>query len=178
VCFVTLVPVLDGCETSQVLDPFPPEAFDAGPGFDAFQGQRRVCSSDGDCALPEPYCDPADQTCVECLTNDQCEHAICDPLRRNCVEPCSRNSDCTGRAWLCEGTRGVCVECATNSHCDDGEPICHDDNCIECLSEADCDSSEPFCDATRGRCRECMVDEDCSAGAHCTSDGRCENATR
>jgi hypothetical protein len=141
------------------------------------------CASEGDCAVPSPYCDAIAKVCVECLTDTNCGKKVCDATTRTCKD-CQTSGDCSGNSPYCAS--GDCVECLTAGNCpNDGEtcdtvegkcvPTCTADAactdaaralcsldravCVECLDDADCDTAKPRCLADK--CRQCASDGDC-----------------
>jgi Cys-rich repeat protein len=142
------------------------------------------CTSDGDCAVPSPYCKPTGKFCVECLTDANCGKKVCDAETFTCHD-CQTSGDCSGNSPYCES--GDCVECLTAGNCPNEDETCDtvegkcvatcasDDDCeddkrifcsperalcVECLTDAECDESKPRCIADK--CRQCATDSDCS----------------
>jgi Cys-rich repeat protein len=142
------------------------------------------CGSDGDCAVPAPYCDSIAKVCVECLTDTNCGKKVCDPITRTCQD-CQTSGDCSGNSPYCSS--GDCVECLTAGNCpndaetcdtlegkcvatcgddadctDRARTICAVDRalCVECLTDTECDAAKPRCLADR--CRQCATDADCA----------------
>lgn len=128
-----------------------------------------------------PVCDEANDTCVECLTDDNCtDNATPFCVSNVCVE-CRNSADCDN-GLFCDGAE----YCEDDGACYDGEPPCDDngtmalcneelDQCAECLDEGDClgDNSTPLCDGVM--CVQCLTDTDCDNGtvcreAECTAD--------
>jgi Cys-rich repeat protein len=131
------------------------------------------------CSARDPYCDQQSGTCVECLTNDQCQsdqdNPYCDPGNHECVQ--CLNSDQCGSGQTCDPQQLECRDtCTSSDQCaDPALPLCHPDRqvCVECLQNTDCtDPASPYC-AADGECAECLTDSDCVAPAVCQGWGRC-----
>ena len=117
---------------------------------------------DGACDGAKPVCDPATDTCVECL--DSTPHCgvprpVCEPDSHECVE-CVENGDCdTG---VCDPETHVCVECLENENCEAPTLLCSDQHfCVECLETNDCaESTASWCDDNT--CAPCQTNDQCA----------------
>src|SRR5690606_26498997 len=113
------------------------------------------------CGAATPFCinRNGDNTCVECLEDNDCRDGLqCDPATNTCNE-CNVDADC-GRGEICVDLQ--CVPCDTSDSCagnscnccptgpngqpmqcaavdPDGPPVC-----VECTSNEDCASG--LCD--------------------------------
>lgn len=156
------------------------EAVDAG----AIPG---ACTASGTCGSTPLVCDPAKNTCVECLTNAHCPAAVpaCDPVEHRCVQ-CNRSQDC-GAYQVCELTTHrclpscfdlddcprttltcvstVCAQCLSDEHCRTvaGAPRCDlaTRRCVACSEDAHCGGATPVCDRLLGRCVGCVRSTAC-----------------
>ncbi len=95
----------NGVETCQYVASL--DGFFCTPGFDS-------------CAPPAPFCDEANDLCVECLDNSDCD----DNVFCNGAETCAAGSCQTGTpacppASICDEVSGECL-CSTDADCDDG----------------------------------------------------------
>jgi len=86
------------------------------------------CEHSDGCDWPFPHCDVAQQSCVECLTGDDCrerfgeEFSACSAGK--CVQ-CQHEGDCASGEFC---AFGLCGECRKSFDCDFGE-ICVDLRC-------------------------------------------------
>ena len=151
-----------------------------------------TCVSSGDpCQLEEPaslpadlagpVCDEANDTCVECLTDDNCtEEAepFCDD-NNECVE-CLSDDNCTDDVF-CNGPEtcdnGTCMP-FEGDVCERGE-LCNEeiDQCVGCLDDGDCegDNNTPRCGESF-QCVECVDALDCAEEEVCNEQGTCVTA--
>lgn len=109
------------------------------------------CKNSLDCVASNGVCDPASQTCVECLANADCVGQICDTTVKRCVE-CLHNADCA-LDQACIGGK-----CATKT-------ACQSDNTCKPLGK--------LCDKQLGYCVDCVQDTDCPDADFC-SGGVCQ----
>ncbi len=127
------------------------------------QGVFEDCESDADC--PGAFCDPASQTCVDCLYDGQCELGqVCE--EHACTQSCRRDSDCPSGLFCIQ-------ERCANGCRDDGDcqGVCDEENhvCVECLLHDDCTKGN-MC--VQEHCVPgCETDRDCPQGLHCQTDG-------
>jgi hypothetical protein len=143
------------------------------------------CAVDNDCVGDPGYprCRAADASCVQCLSNADCD-TTCDTQYGNC-KPCSADADChvSGLGPHCSPQGCSCAsdaECASSPngpHClglgiEDNVAICGCSADAECAGSARghvCVSSvvpEPQCG--------CSSDADCAVGSSCqTAAHRC-----
>ena len=171
------------------------DVFDGNGGTGGSVGGGTACTSSAQCPGRTPQCNTATGTCVECLTDANCDadetcdsnfcketcsatndcggDRNCDVPRGVCVE-CETNADCTeGGEPVCDPRSDSCVECASNNDCGAGSPICVANECEDCARDADCGAGEPFC--IQNDCRECRTDGDCGARQACDGDGECQS---
>ena len=117
------------------------------------------CVQDTDCKVPTPRCDPAKDTCVECLpAMDNCPMAQYCALT-TCQAGCKTSSDCVGSpsGMLCNTTTHACAECMSDQDCALGR-VCASGQCAV------------GCDATHG----CPAGQGCCTGA-CTPTNTVQN---
>lgn len=87
------------------------------------------CEHNDGCDWPFPYCDVAQQSCVECLTGEDCqerfgqEYAACSAGK--CVQ-CQHEGDCDEGEFC---AFGLCGECRKSFDCAFGE-VCVDLRCV------------------------------------------------
>lgn len=168
-----------------------------GTGGDAAGGGAGTGGSapcNGACEPPTPVCDPASDTCVECLAEADCagnvKGSVCDTASNKCVE-CTRKADCTGNAKgpICDTAAHACVECLGRADCASkaGKPACDTstNTCVQCTAATDCvaTASTPLCDTAANRCVACLAPADCKDAAAsrcdanackpCSADGDC-----
>lgn len=159
------------------------------------------------CTMQGLVCDATTETCVECLTNQDCpaDEPVCGE-GKECL-PC----DCPPDKPHCETTPGPkygeCQECVTDADCKLlTAPICDTSDeaaniCVPCSTNAQCEKRDPdfpLCaleGPKEGQCEPCLTDLDCteenkpicdrtadpvSACRKCTSDAECEarNSTK
>lgn len=149
-----------------------------------------ACSSDAQCSLPTPYCDPSAHVCVECLGDPNCASAqngahFCNLGTHTCVQ-CTSSAQCGGGQGAYCSPGGRCVECladgncgpnqkcnlndylcvtgcTTDAQCAVPDPYCNMmlGYCVECLSNTNCPLQRPICDTASDSCVQCMLDTDC-----------------
>jgi hypothetical protein len=113
-------------------------------------------------------CDPQTLTCVDCLSDSDCENLFqCDLVRHECFfAGCYHDSDCPNDL-NCARASGQCVECIEDFHC--GVGIC--DRQTNMCTQTDCqdDSLEPndnsreaveLGNATLSKLKLCPPDQD------------------
>ena len=116
------------------------------------------CLSETECTLVagKPFCQ--DNSCVGCLTHDDCPDsgaAQCDPATSTCIA-CSDSTHCTeDGARVC--AQGTCVECGA------GE----EDACGPNVCDIDSGTCTDLPQGETGLCQPCISDRQCSAGRVC-----------
>lgn len=170
---------VDTCENERCVNE--PVTCDDG----VFCNGRETCIG-GDCVAGEPPCGPdeicleAEQSCVECLadedcddgdscTIDVCEDASCVYSRLACDDGvfCNGEESCVG---------GRCVTGAPP--CDDGL-ICLEESqtCVQCMTDSDCDDGDP-CTWEACEDQSCVrIPMDCDDGVFCNGQESCVNGT-
>ncbi|MEO8902376.1 MAG: hypothetical protein ABI627_12685 [Polyangiaceae bacterium] len=154
-----------------------------------------TCSDDSDdCGLPSLRCNPSTNTCVECVTNQQCptdrpacsadtgrclpcsatvacpKGQACDLQTNKCLTNCKDNSACTGVHQYCNHG-GECVACDdnTNGECSPifGGAFCQISAgvCVQCLDTSQCSGQTPLCLLPLGLCVACRDSPDCPKSA-------------
>lgn len=130
-------------------------------------------------------------TCVQCLTNSDCQggvggdgrtgtgslQEVCG-LDHTCRRECAGNADCAGfpRGGVC--VEGACSECQLDAQCAQsypGRPFCHVGRaqCVQCQSNAQCPGGQ-VCSETDGTCGPaCRSDDECAADLSFCTDGVC-----
>jgi hypothetical protein len=103
-----------------------------------------------------PICNLANNTCVTCLTNNDCSTSMVGPVCRQATHTCA--AGCVSDTQCADaGVPGV----------DAAAPRCNLTNnaCVECLGDTDCVGGTPFCDtaaagagaaARTNRCQTCL----------------------
>jgi Cys-rich repeat protein len=148
------------------------------------------CSSDGDCANPNPYCDTAARVCVRCLGDANCPTGeTCNTTTHRCVE-CATSGDCPNSSPYCDPD-GRCVDCLTHENCAPQNPgpgvptmVCSPEHtCVPgCTENSQCQG--PFgqaqvCDTATNQCVQCVTSADCAGGGDagrpvlCTAQHTC-----
>jgi len=181
--FAILVLTL-GCGDDGTMDLFP-NSTDGGAEIDGSRSSRleggshseTMCTSNSQCTLPTPICEPTTHACVECIASTDCggDRPVCDTRSFRCVTPCSTNGDCSSGS--CDPAASVCVECLADSQCESpARCLLPQGTCVRCLSDLDCvaDESHKHCWLAAYECVECTSSADCSGGL-CTIDHGCAN---
>ena len=118
---------------------------------------------DSACGGQTPICDVATDTCVQCLTNNECGDGLCDTNTKSCVE-CLGDEDCTQGVCLEGNTTqdNACVECRGNAQCLDAQAsLCSAANeCAPCAADADCSHLQDLGQCVAGTCRECTTESE------------------
>ena len=105
---------------------------DGGPPADAAPDSAGLsCTDSGDCAAPTPHCHPVLHTCVECLSDRNCDLGRCDLPTGTCAT-CFADADCPSKTPYCDVARDTCVECITNENCRTLGVACVDGTCGAC----------------------------------------------
>lgn len=142
-----------------------------------------VCTNAGKVCHPFDANDPFSYTCVDCLTDAQCDDdpnkPICQDADHTCAG-CTGGGECVVRdpnLPVCQLSSGRCVECDTSADCTNADkPICNPAGaCVPCddpsAAEDGCqvkndpntaDPNTPVCNADNGRCVECVSDNNCT----------------
>jgi len=137
---------------------------------DTESGTCVECLTDDDC---DQVCDAETQTCRACISNSECgdDSPICDSLNTGQCLPCATNTDCANInpfLPICV-TSGSCVACTSDSQCTfTSQPICLNTGaCVECLLDTQCSTvtGTPICDASTNKCRKCASNNDCIGSA-------------
>jgi hypothetical protein len=136
---------------------------------------------DNACGGQTPICDVATDTCVQCLTNNDCANSVCDTSTKSCVE-CLGDQDCTDSVCLeASNTQdNACVECRENAECLDAQAsLCSAANeCAPCAVDADCSHLQDLGQCVAGTCRECTTETenaDCGGNVCDPSTLACTN---
>jgi len=128
-------------------------------GMTSQAGASGASPCDGACTGTKPVCNPATNSCVECVG------------KTDCVDPTP----------ACDTATNVCVECTDSPDCkDSAKPLCDKaaKKCVACLQQSDCNTAAASkCDA--GTCKPCTADADCSgiAGKGVCDAGTCVQCT-
>ncbi len=126
---------------------------------------------------------PKENTCVECLTGDDCSEAQPFCVDNGCVE-CTEATHCESSDLpVCNGA-GACAGCGGDDDCDRFEdlPVCDLDtgSCEECTANTDCTSANAaYCDPSTLSCSPCERNDDCShiPGRNVCESGQCVQCT-
>lgn len=162
------------CEGALVCDP-------NGDGTAPF-GECASCADDGagvvdrGCAMANPVCDEATETCGACEDNNPSgtddfgcasPQGVCSSASgtATCVE-CAVTADC-GAGQVCDTPNGVCVQCLLDTQCP-GDQVCNlaTNTCIECVENDDCQGND-VCDVATSTCVGCLMDSDCNGQNVC-----------
>ncbi len=155
------------------------------------------CLLDTQCTGGE-LCNLESNTCVECLSNENCGDAnTC--TNDVCLDGVCSNNNVINGTVCPDGVcfNGACSECATAADCNDGN-ICTSDacvagscsntsnaagsicpggvcdgespnpSCVECVTDAQCPNGR--CDTLANECVECLSAADCNDENSCTTD--------
>jgi hypothetical protein len=153
-----------------------------GGGGEAGAGGSAPCADA--CKESTPVCDPASNTCVQCLTGTDCKDSAkpaCNAATHTCVE-CTKSTDCADAAKpACDTATNRCVVCVGNADCKDAaKPFCDKAGaqCVACLKQADCTSATASA-CSAGVCTACTTDAECSniAGKGVCDAGTCVQCT-
>jgi hypothetical protein len=109
------------------------------------------------CGAPTPACHPDTHECVECVETADCETGVCDPGAHACVE-CLESEDCDASTPHCDPEQQVCAECLESADCTNPlEAVCDGGSCVPCQSNYDCAhlAGATVCDPAAGECVEC-----------------------
>lgn len=145
-------------------------------------GSAGAAPCDGACGGVTSACDTTTNTCVECVTGEDCKAPgpACDVATNTCVE-CLEKQDCGGAKPACDVATNTCVECVASTDCkDSAKPLCDTtaNHCVACLKQADCTAATASaCNA--GVCSACSKDEECStiSGMGVCDAGTCVQCT-
>lgn len=148
---------------------------------------------DGACAAPKPICDELNDTCVQCLKEQDCTTAAkkkCDTASKSCVE-CLGSTDCpSATAAKCDA--GSCGKCTSNDDCAHiaGKTICDKNagECVQCTVADEtacggksCNPATRACTSTSvgtvDICRPCLADSECVGGNKADPATRCVGMT-
>lgn len=130
-----------------------------------------ACDQDGECALnpvdDNTSCDGGNGSCQAgvCQPNFVCDPATCPADGNECTEAACENNACV-QANVQNGT------------CNNGNGVCDQGNCVECVEDSQCDDSN---ECTSGSCSSNGVCEytpvgngaSCNAGAGVCISGNC-----
>jgi hypothetical protein len=126
---------------------------------------------DGDCDPSRPVCDPASNSCVQCISDANCptpEASRCNLPTQACA-PCIDNAHCAGvvnggtELGVCDA--GLCVQCTGTDFA----------SCSVGAAQRLCNSLQRTCTnvvpATADLCETCLAD------AHCQTNQLCVQQT-
>ncbi len=133
----------------------------ADSGLDSGATAGPACASG--CGPRVPLCDPMSNTCVECITRDDClppKGPYCDQSLHVCAE-CLMDVDCPDPLERCSKELHRCAApCKTESDCRMDDPKCDlaiavsTGYCVRCSAQGDCtDPQRSFC--SQGECVSC-----------------------
>jgi hypothetical protein len=141
------------------------------------------CMDGGDCGGDTPVCE--DHVCIPCSTSDDsgCSEAELPrcfegavPEENSCVA-CLSADDCSDDRPLC--LDNACLECDGNAQClTEGASMCDETGtCVGCTSDDACShlGGVDHCDASAGRCEQCLENAHCTdaASAKCLGNNTC-----
>lgn len=142
-------------------------------GCDPSTNQCVTCVDDADCTGDFVCTDEADfslRTCVPCLAGTCAVGTVCktdtDPAQNLCVE-CLSNDHCSNNE-VCDPSINECVVCLNDLHCP-GDSQCLIDNadsrqntCVTCTTNEGCQNpSASLCDVGANSCGVCQFANDC-----------------
>ena len=145
------------------------------------------CISAGDpCQASGELCDEANDGCVECLLDADCDDAVAcsdDSCSAGLCSSTPNDANCPDDGSFCNG-REVCDPlngCSSaGDPCQDQGLFCNEElaGCTNCLVDADCDDAvdctDDSCDQIAGNCSNTPRDELCDDLDECTRD-RCDS---
>ena len=117
-----------------------------------------------DCNDPTPLCDTDTNTCVQCLSNNDCTDETESKCEAGTCVGCGANPDCSHIAGLtvCDTAESECVECTGTDYSacgeDMGTPLVCDSLSRTCTNNLEHDVSA---------CIECVSDAHCKLGQMC-----------
>lgn len=170
VCAEGYVPSATGCRFLPLDARVPVDGGDAGDASSALAdtGARDSARDSGydagpcgsSCSGETPYCDTANNRCVECLPNQRCT----DPEKPVCSDGactiCTLDAHCSGFAAtpICDTASGRCVACTLdndsacgNTSCDAAAQVCTETprasvaTCGPCLADSECMNANDRC---------------------------------
>lgn len=123
-----------------------------GPGTAVYDNVLPAAGSSDPC--PGQLCNEANNTCVECLVNEDCVDLLYCNGTETCVNgACQAGSDPCGEA-ACDENTDTCIECNNNADCNDGaycngSEVCVANQCEEgvrpCTDALYCDEVTDSC---------------------------------
>ena len=122
-------------------------------------GECGQCSATNTTACSEPadMCDTTTNTCVGCVTDEDCAYTttpICDDATKLC-RGCTSDADCTAAAPACQPS-GLCGECSSTNLTLCVAPLaaCEPESgtCVNCNTDTDCTGSGDHCDTASHTC--------------------------
>jgi len=122
--------------------------------FDAPVQGSLPCENSTECSgsADTPWCDTANNECVQCLEEAHCTSLTDTPH--------------------CDTSSFSCVQCLQESHCTSLTATPHCDTtyfyCVQCLEEAHCTAltATPHCDTDYSECVECLTSDHCASNAN------------
>ncbi len=122
------------------------------------------------------HCRESDDTCVECISNAECQDAqfcnsleVCNPAGL-CVagpDPCPPPAD------ICLEASDTCVQCTNNADCSDGNFCNGVETCVSNVCQAGvapCSPGDVCCEATDFCAADCCTDTECADIYPCSTD--------
>ncbi|HIA03129.1 MAG TPA: hypothetical protein EYN66_14690, partial [Myxococcales bacterium] len=148
-------------------------------------GAPTSCDSDKDCTAEGKICDPLTESCVNCLTDAECdEFQHCVLLNCQDYTACSNSLGCVDAMGpdkeaqpICDSDIGECSACLSAADCPESHD-CTAKQCVpyqSCKNSTDCGADE-VCDKSTGRCVNCLTNNDCSTNSLCEA-GLCKAFT-
>lgn len=118
----------------------------------------------GGTCMGEQVCEETTGTCVDCLSDSQCDDPtpVCDTTNNICVG-CLNEGNCGGDEPVCKQEGQTCVQCVDDTTCNNDTPRCDEPNnvCVGCLENADCLSADASLCGENKQCGSCLADDDC-----------------
>jgi Cys-rich repeat protein len=139
------------------------------------------CVDQTDCGGNTPVCDTGTHTCrAMCTTNMQCQtggmfnNGVCNTTTGSCVQ-CLTNQNCQN-GQICNPATNACVQCVQSTDCQQANNVCLPNNtCAHfCTTNAQCtQANRPYCEPTLGACVQCATNGDCNNNQVCSANHTC-----
>ncbi len=156
-------------------------ASDAGTGMNICV----QCTTDAHCSVSKPLCDDSKNTCVECLTNNDCPQANASLCLTGTCSPCTADADCAHipSKTVCDTTKSSTNAADAGTGSDAGAST---NTCVQCTgtdfatcgqsngAPLVCDSLSNSCSTktqgSAGLCQTCVSDAQCAASELCVNE--------
>ncbi|HEX4341627.1 MAG TPA: hypothetical protein VH062_37210 [Polyangiaceae bacterium] len=105
----------------------PARAMDAGDMDGAVS-----CASSTSCGYPTPYCSSTRHTCVECVSDRNCDAGFACDVASGVCHGCNVDADCSTALPYCDSAAHSCVECLSDANCGTAGEKCAQGSCGSC----------------------------------------------